>query len=62
MPVSPLRKEVELALVTDLVIRAVARVVVPLFFLGMAGSLVVIAISFVEDLQELLQDEEEPAP
>ena len=39
-----------------------ARVVVPLFFVGMAGSLVVIAISFVEDLRELFEDEETSAP
>jgi hypothetical protein len=42
----------------DLVIRLVAKVVVPLFFIGMAGSAVVIAISFVEDLKELLEDED----
>ena len=42
----------------DVVIRIVAKVVVPLFFLGMAGSLVVIAVSFVEDLGELFEDSE----
>ena len=42
----------------DLVIRLVAKVVVPLFFFGMAGSTVVIAVSFVEDLKELFEDEE----
>jgi hypothetical protein len=42
----------------DLVIRLVAKVVVPLFFIGMAGSAVVIAISFVEDMKELLEDED----
>jgi hypothetical protein len=42
----------------DLIIRGVAKVVVPLFFLGMAGSAVVIVVSFVEDLKELLGDEE----
>ncbi len=41
----------------DVIIHLVAAVVVPLFFLGMAGSLVVIAVSFVEDLKELLEDE-----
>ena len=55
-------KGVKLGIVTDLLIRAVAKVVVPLFFLGMAGSLVVIAISFVEDLRELFGDEEQPTP
>lgn len=42
----------------DLVIRLIAKVVVPLFFLGMAGSCIVIAISFIEDLKELLEDED----
>lgn len=42
----------------DLVIRLVAKVVVPLFFVGMAGSAIVIVISFVEDLKELLEDED----
>ena len=42
----------------DLVVRLVAKVVVPLFFVGMAGSAIVIAISFVEDLKELLEDED----
>lgn len=45
---------------TDLLIHAVAKVVVPLFFLGMIGSLGVVAISFVEDLRELFGDEETP--
>ncbi len=42
----------------DIVIRLIAKVVVPLFFLGMAGSAIVVIISFVEDLRELLGDEE----
>ena len=42
----------------DLVIRLVAKIVVPLFFLGMAGSTIVIAVSFVEDMKELLEDED----
>jgi hypothetical protein len=42
----------------DLIIRGVAKIVVPLFFLGMAGSAVVIVVSFIEDLKELLGDEE----
>jgi hypothetical protein len=42
----------------DLVIRLVAKIVVPLFFLGMAGSAIVIAVSFVEDMKELLEDED----
>ncbi len=42
----------------DLVIRLVAKIVVPLFFLGAFGSAIVIAVSFVEDLKELLEDED----
>ncbi|WP_256370102.1 hypothetical protein [Granulicella sp. L60] len=42
----------------DLVIHVIAKIVVPLFFLGMAGSAVVIVISFAEDLKELLEDED----
>jgi len=39
-------------------IQLVARIVVPLFFLGMAGSAIVIAVSFVGDLKELLGEDE----
>jgi len=42
----------------DVLIRIVAKVAVPLFFAGMAGSAIVIVISFVEDLKELLEDED----
>ena len=42
----------------DTLIRLVAKIVVPLFFVGMAGSAIVIVISFVEDLKELLEDED----
>ena len=42
----------------DLVVRLVAKVVVPLFFVGMAGSAIVVVISFVEDLKELLEEED----
>jgi hypothetical protein len=42
----------------EFVIHVVARIVVPLFFIGMAGSAVVIAVSFAEDLKELLGDED----
>lgn len=42
----------------DLVIHLVAKIVVPLFFIGMAGSAVVIVVSFAEDLKELLGDED----
>jgi hypothetical protein len=42
----------------DIAIHLIAKVVVPLFFLGMAGSAVVVAVSFVEDLKELLEEED----
>jgi hypothetical protein len=42
----------------EILIRLVAKIVVPLFFVGMAGSAIVIVISFVEDLKELLEDED----
>lgn len=42
----------------DFVIHVVARIVVPLFFIGMAGSAVVIVVSFAEDLKESLEDED----
>jgi hypothetical protein len=44
--------------VMDFVIHIVAKIVVPLFFIGMAGSAVVIVVSFAEDLKELFGDEE----
>jgi len=43
----------------DPIIHVVARILVPLFFFGLAGSAVVVLISFVEDLKELLGEEEE---
>jgi hypothetical protein len=42
----------------DALIRVVAKVLVPLFFFGMAGAAVVVVISFVEDLKELFGEEE----
>jgi hypothetical protein len=42
----------------DSVIHVVTRIVVPLFFIGMAGSAVVFVVSFAEDLKELLGDED----
>ena len=42
----------------DFVIHVVARIVVPLFFIGMAGSAVVVVVSFAEDLMELQGDED----
>jgi hypothetical protein len=42
----------------DFLIHVVARIIVPLFFLGMVGSAVVVVVSFVEDLKELMGDED----
>jgi hypothetical protein len=42
----------------DFLIQLMANIVVPLFFIGMAGSAVVIAVSFVGDLKELLGEDE----
>jgi hypothetical protein len=42
----------------DLIIRVVAKILVPLFFLGLAGSSIVVLISFVEDIKELFGHEE----
>jgi hypothetical protein len=42
----------------DFVVHLVAKIVVPLFFIGMAGSAIVIVVSFAEDLKELLVDED----
>ncbi len=42
----------------DLVIQVVAKVLVPLFFLGLAGSAVVVVISFVEDFKELFGEDD----
>jgi len=38
------------------------RVITTLFFIGMAGSAIVIAISFVQDFQELLGPDDELSP
>lgn len=42
----------------DALIRLVAAILVPLFYFGLAGSAVVVVISFIEDLTELFGDEE----
>lgn len=42
----------------DPLIRTVAKILVPLFFTGLAGAAVVVVISFIEDLTELFGKEE----
>jgi hypothetical protein len=39
-------------------IHIVAKIAVPLFFIGMAGSAFVVIATFIEDFKELLEDEE----
>ncbi|SNS97246.1 hypothetical protein SAMN05421770_103288 [Granulicella rosea] len=42
----------------DSLLHVIASAVVPLFFLGMAGSAIVIVVSFAEDMKELFGDED----
>ncbi|WP_263365195.1 hypothetical protein [Edaphobacter bradus] len=42
----------------DIIIHFVAKIVVPLFLVGLAGSAIVVVVSFIEDLKELLEHEE----
>jgi hypothetical protein len=43
----------------DILIRVLARVLVPLFFIGMAGSALVIVVSLCKDIIEFAQAEDE---
>ena len=43
----------------DILIRALARVLVPLFFIGMAGSALVIVVSLTKDIIEFATTEDE---
>jgi len=42
----------------EIVIHLVAKIVVPLLFIGMAGSAFVVVATFIEDLRDLLEDED----
>lgn len=42
----------------DPLIHIVSKILVPLFFVGLVGSAVVVLISFFEDLTELIGEEE----
>lgn len=42
----------------DITIRLMAKILVPLFFLGLAGAAVVVVISFIEDFKELFGEED----
>jgi len=43
----------------DMLIRVLARILVPLFFIGMAGSALVIVVSLTKDIIEFAQAEDE---
>ncbi|MBV9072708.1 MAG: hypothetical protein JOZ10_03670 [Acidobacteria bacterium] len=45
----------------DSLLQTLARILVVLFFIGVIGSMVVVVISFVVDLELLLQADDEPA-
>lgn len=45
----------------EIAIHIVSKIVVPLFFVGLAGSAFVVVATFIEDLKDLLEDEEQPA-
>jgi hypothetical protein len=44
----------------DQVLQTIAGVFVVLFFVGVIGSMVVVMISFVEDLELLVESDDEP--
>ncbi|MDE3105555.1 MAG: hypothetical protein KGK08_10310 [Acidobacteriota bacterium] len=43
----------------DIAISLLAKILVPLFFVGLIGSSIVVAVSFVEDLVELFGEDEQ---
>jgi hypothetical protein len=46
----------------DHLLHLLAKILVPLFFLGMAGSMLVVLVTVIYDLQEIFtSDEERPA-
>jgi hypothetical protein len=45
----------------DAVIRLCAAVLVPLFFAGMVGSMLVVVVTVVRDLQEVFTSDEDSA-
>ena len=44
----------------DAVLQFVAKILVVIFLIGVVGSLVVVLISFVEDLELLVETDDEP--
>jgi hypothetical protein len=45
----------------DSLLQLVGKIFVILFFVGVVGSLIVVLISFVEDLELLVESDEEPS-
>ena len=46
----------------DHIVRLLATILVPLFFIGMAGSMLVVLVTIIRDLQEVFTSDEEPNP
>lgn len=46
----------------DHLARLLATILVPLFFIGMAGSMLVVIVTVIRDLQEVFTSDEEPNP
>lgn len=43
------------------ILQHVAQIFVWLFFIGVIGSMIVVVLSFIEDLELLLESDEEPS-
>jgi hypothetical protein len=46
----------------DHIARLIAVILVPLFFIGMAGSMLVVLVTVIRDLQEVFTSDEESNP
>ena len=44
----------------DAILQFLSKICVVIFFVGVVGSLVVVVISFVEDLELLVESDDEP--
>ncbi len=44
----------------DLIVRAVAHTIVPLFAIGMVGSAAVVVVTVIRDMQEVLTSDDDP--
>jgi hypothetical protein len=43
----------------DHLVHLLATILVPLFFIGMAGSMLVVLVTVIHDLQEIFTDDED---